>query len=130
MNVMIYLDLECLLLDSCSNSPNQSHTKNDAYHKTCGYSTAVLRNHSKEINTAFPRGEDCLSTIFFNTKKLHKTPLTHKQQKEHDKADKYHIRKRRFIYEENISSTKTYLKLRIMIITKANTEVRPSLSAI
>ena len=127
---MIYLDLECLLFDSCSKSPNQSHTKNDAYHKTCGYSTTVLRNHSKEINTAFTRGEDCLSTIFFNTKKLHMTPLTHKQQKEHDKADKYHIWKRRFIYEENISSTKTYLKLRIMIITKANTEVRPSLSAI
>ena len=127
---MIYLDLECLLLDSCSNSPNQSHTKNDAYHKTCGYSTTVLRNHSKEINTAFPRGEDCLSTIFFNTKKLHMTSLTHKQQMEHDKSDKYHIWKRRFIYEENICSTKTYLKLRIMIITKANTEVRPSLSAI
>ena len=88
---MIYLYLQCLLLDSCSNSPNQSHTKNDAYHKTCGYSTTVLRNHSKEINTAFTRGEDCLSTIFFNAKKLHMTPLTHKQQKEHDKADKCHI---------------------------------------
>ena len=78
---MIYLYLQCLLLDSCSNSPNQSHTKNDAYHKTCGYSTTVLRNHSKEINTAFTRGEDCLSTIFFNTKKLHMTPLTHKSKK-------------------------------------------------
>ena len=35
MNDMIYLDLECLLLkyDSCSNSLNQSDTKNDAYTK-------------------------------------------------------------------------------------------------
>ena len=137
---MIYLYLQCLLLDSCSNSHNQSHTKNDAYHKTCGYSTTVLRNHSKEINTAFTRGEDCLSkrckelrekaTELFNTKKVPMTPLTHKQQKEHDKADKCHIWKRRLIYDRKHKFYKNYLKLRIMIITKANTEVRSSLSAI
>ena len=124
MNNMRYLDLECLLLEynSCSNSSNQSHTKNDAYQKACGYSTTVLKNHSKEINTAFTRGEDCLSkrckelrekaTELFNTKELPMTPLTHKQQKEHDKADKCHIWKRRFIYDRKHKFYKKLFKVK------------------
>ena len=95
MNDVIYLDLECLLLkyDSCSNNPNQSQTKNDAYHEACGYSTTVLRNHSKERTISYYRGEDCLAklckelrektTVLFNTEKLTMTPLTHEQQKKH-----------------------------------------------
>ena len=93
MNDIIYLDLECLLFkyDSCSNNPNQSHTENDAYHKACGYSTTILRNHSKETTTSYHRGKDCLSklckelrekaTDLFDTEKLPMTPLTPEQQK-------------------------------------------------
>ena len=65
MNDMIYLDLECLLFkyDSCSNGTNQSHTKDDAYHEARGYSTTILRNHSKETTTSYHRGKDCLSKL-------------------------------------------------------------------
>ena len=106
---MIYLDLECVLFkyDSCSNNPNQSHRENDAYHQAYGYSTTILRNHSKETTVAYHRGKDCLSklckklrekaTELFNTEKLPMTTLTHKQQKKHNESDKCHICKTKFI---------------------------------
>ena len=109
LNDMIYLDLECVLFkyDSCSNNPNQSHRENDAYHQAYGYSTTILRNHSKETTVAYHRGKDCLSklckklrekaTELFNTEKLPMTTLTHKQQKKHNESDKCHICKTKFI---------------------------------
>ena len=112
MNNMIYLDLECLLLKyySCSNSPNQSHTKNDAYHEACGYSKTVIRNHIKETTTNYHRGKDSLSklckeirekaTDLFNTKKLSMTPLTRKEQKENDNSKECFICKNKFIYNK------------------------------
>ena len=55
MNDIIYLDLECLLhkLSSCSNDPNNSHTKNDSYHEAWGYSITNLRSHSKKTTTSY-----------------------------------------------------------------------------
>ena len=109
LNDMIYLVLECVLFkyDSCSNNPNQSHRENDAYHQAYGYSTTILRNHSKETTVAYHRGKDCLSklckklrekaTELFNTEKLPMTTLTHKQQKKHNESDKCHICKTKFI---------------------------------
>ena len=65
MNDLIYLDLECLLpkIDLCSNSINKSYTEDIAYHEACGYSSTILRNHSKEITTSYYRGKDCLSKL-------------------------------------------------------------------
>ena len=65
MNDIIFLNLECLFLkyDFCSNNPDKSYTKNDAYHEACGYSTSVLRNHSKETIICYYRGKDCLSKL-------------------------------------------------------------------
>ena len=109
MNDIIYLDLECFLpkYDSCSNNPNKSCTKNDAYHEACGYSTTITRNRSKEKTTSCYRGKDCLSKLckelrgkemeLFNTEKLPMTPLTHEQEKKHSESDKCHIWKRKFI---------------------------------
>ena len=75
--------------DSCSNNPNKSYQKYDGYHEACGYSTSVLRNHSKETTISYYRGKDCLSklckelrekaTELFNTEKLPMIPLTHEQ---------------------------------------------------
>ena len=112
MNDMIYLDLECLLLkyDLCSNNPNKSYTENITHHVACGYSTTILRNHSKETTIAYYRGEDCLSklceglrekaTELFNTEKLPMTPLTHEQQKKHSESNKCYICKRKFIHDK------------------------------
>ena len=136
MNDLIYLDLECLLpkIDLCSNSINKSYTEDIAYHEACGYSSTILRNHSKEITTSYYRGKDCLSKLckelreiamgLFSTEKLPMTPLTHKQRKKHSESDKCHICNRKFIYDKKISTTNIYRKLWIMIITQANTEVQ------
>ena len=118
-NIIIYLDLESFLFkyDSCSDSPNQSHTQNDAYHEACGYSTTILRNHSKETTTSYHRGKDCLSklckelrekaTDLLNTEKLPMAPLTHKQQKKHSESDKCYICKKKFINNnKKINTTK------------------------
>ena len=109
---LIYLDLECLLLriDSCPNSINKCYTENIAYHEACGYSTTILRKHSKETTTSYHRKKDCLSklckelgekaTELFNTEKLPMTLLTHKQQKKHNESDKCHVCKKEFIYDK------------------------------
>ena len=108
---MIYLDLECLLLryDLCSNNPNKWYTEDIAHHVACGYSTTILRNHSKETTIAYNRGEDFLSklckelrekaTELFNTEKLPMTPSTHEQQKKHSESNKCYICKRKFIHD-------------------------------
>ena len=123
MNDMIYLDLECLLFkyDSCSNNPNQSHTENDAYHEACGYSTTILRNHSKETTTSYHRGKDCLSklckelrekaTDLFNTEKLPMTQLTPEQQKKHDNSKECFICNKKFIYNKKNKYYKNLMKV-------------------
>ena len=73
MNDIVYLDLECFLpkYDSCSNNRNKSYTKNDAYHEACGYSTTIIRNHSKEKTTSYYRGKDCLSKLCKELREKH-----------------------------------------------------------
>ena len=123
LNDMIYLDLECLLFkyDSCSNNPNQSHTENDAYHEACGYSTTILRNHSKETTTSYHRGKDCLSklckelrekaTDLFDTEKLPMTPLTPEQHKKHDNSKEYFICNKKFITDKKNKYYKNLMKV-------------------
>ena len=124
MNDIIYFDLECLLLkyDSCSNNPIQSHTKNDAYHEACGYSTIILRNHSKESTTSYHRGKDCLSklckelrekaTNLINTEKLLMTPLTHEEPKKHDDSKKCFICNKKFITDKKNKYYKKLMKVK------------------
>ena len=124
MNDIIYLDLECLLLkyDSCSNNLIQSHTKNDAYHEACGYSTTILRNHSKESTTSYHRGKDCLlklckelrekATNLINTEKLTVTPLTHEEQKKHDDSKKCFISNKKFITDKKNKYYKKLMKVK------------------
>ena len=123
MNDLIYLDLECLLLriDSCSNSINKCYTENIAYHEVCGYSTTILRKHSKETTTSYHREKDCLSklckelrekaTELFNTEKLPMTLLTHKQPKKHNESDKCHVCKKEFIYDKKNKYYKNLMKV-------------------
>ena len=49
MNDIIYIDLECLLVnqDTCLNNANKSHTTNVSHHIPSGYSITTLRNHNK-----------------------------------------------------------------------------------
>ena len=126
MNDIMFLDLEFLLLkyDACSNNPNKSYKKYDAYHEACGYSTSVLRNHSKETTICYYRGKDCLSTLckevrekateLYNTEKLPMIPLTHKQEKKYSKSDKCYISKKNFItnkknkYYKNLNKVKDH----------------------
>ena len=99
MNDIIYVDLECLLVnyDTCSNDPNKSHTRNIAQHIPSGYSITALRNHNKSTVVTYYRGEDCIqklckelrekATDLFNTEKIPMTPLTPEQKKKHSDSD-------------------------------------------
>ena len=68
MNDVIYIDLECLLVnqDTCLNNPNKSHTTNVSHHIPSGYSITTLRNHNKSTKVSYYRGEDCIQKLCIN----------------------------------------------------------------
>ena len=65
MNDIIYVDLECLLVnyDTCSNDPNKSHTINIVQHMPSGYSITTLRNHNNSTRVIKYRGEGCIQKL-------------------------------------------------------------------
>ena len=58
MNDIIYVDLECLLVnyDICLNDPNKSHTRKIAQHIPSGYQITALRNDIKSTVVTYYRG--------------------------------------------------------------------------
>ena len=137
MNDIIYVDLECLLVnyDTCLNDPNKSHTRNIAQHIASGYSITALRNHIKSTVVTYYRGEDCIqklcielrkiATDLFNTEKLPVTPLTPEQKKEHsDSHTSVSYVKRNLIIIKIVSITKILRKLKTMISTLVYTDVQ------
>ena len=119
MNDIIYIDLECLLVnyDTCSNNPNKSHTINIAQHIPSGYSITALRNHNKSTKVTYYRGEDCIqklctdlrniATELFDTEKAQLTPLTTKQEKKHNESDKCFIHQKSVNNNKKVGTTKT-----------------------
>ena len=65
MNYVIYIDLECLLVnqDTCLNNPNKSHTTNVSDQILSAYSITTLRNHNKSTTVSYYRGEDCIQKL-------------------------------------------------------------------
>ena len=108
MNDIIYVDLECLLInyDTCSNDLNKSHTRNIAQRIPFGYSITTFRNHNKSTVVTYYRGKDCIQklcselrnigTEFFDTEKIPMTPLTLDQRKKHSDSDKCFICQKKF----------------------------------
>ena len=49
MNDVIYIDVECLLVnqDTCLNNPNKSHTTNVSHHIPSGNSITTIKKHNK-----------------------------------------------------------------------------------
>ena len=124
MNDIIYVDLECLLVnyDTCLNDPSKSHTRNIAQHIASGYSITALRNHIKSTVVTYYRGEDCIqklcielrkiATDLFNTEKLPVTPLTPEQKKEHSDSHECFICQKKFNYNKNSKYYKNLKKVK------------------
>ena len=82
LNEIIYVDLECLLVnyDTCSNNPMKSHTTNIAQHIPSGYSVNSLRYHDKSSVVTYYRGEHCIQKLCKDLKEILKKlrlPFSH-----------------------------------------------------
>ena len=142
MNDIIYVDLECLLVnyDTCSNDVIKSHTRNIAQHIPSGYLITILRNQNKSTKVTYYRGEDCIQklcsdlrnigTELFDTEKVPMAPLTLEQKKQHSGSNKCFIYQKKFNYDKKVNTTKNLEKLKIMIITLVYTEVQHILNVI
>ena len=107
MNDIIYVDLECLLVnyDRRSNNLIKSHTTNVVQHIPSGYSINAVRNHENllwllitEEKIVFKICEELrkIGEELFNTKKKPLTPLTAEQEKKHNDSYKCYIFQRKF----------------------------------
>ena len=107
MNDIIYVDLECLLVnyDRRSNNLIKSHTTNVVQHIPSGYSINAVRNHENllwllitEEKIVFKICEELrkIGEELFNTKKKPLTPLTAEQEKKHNDSYKCYICQRKF----------------------------------
>ena len=135
MNDMIYVDLECFLVnqDTCLNNPNKSHATNIAQHIPSGYSTNVVRNHNNSSAVTYYREKDCIKKLCEELKEIGIELFnTEKKRQNH-----YHLNKKRFIKilkivtivnkllmkSKKASFTGVLKKLKIIIITMEYTEV-------
>ena len=65
MNYIIYVDLECLLVnfDTCSKEPNKSYTINEALHMPLGYAISVLHKSTNSSKVSYYREKDCIQKL-------------------------------------------------------------------
>ena len=128
MNYIIYVDLECLLVnyDTCSNEPNKSYTINEALHMPSGYPISVLHKSTNSSKVSYYREKDCIQKLckelretdekLFNAKKKKKTmtPLTPDQEKKHNDSYKCYICQSKFndnkksVYYKNFKKVKDH----------------------
>ena len=121
MNDIIYVDLECLLVnyDTYSNNPIKSHTTNIAQHIPSGYSVNTLRDHNKSSKVKYYRGDDCIqklcndlgdnATDLFETEKAKLRLLISEQKKKHSESVKCFICQKNF---NTIKKSKYYTHFR------------------
>ena len=108
MNDIIYLDLECLLVNqgTCLNNPNKSHTANIAQHIRSGFSINVVRNHNNSSVITYYREKYCIKKLceelreieieLFETEKKEAKLLSSEQKKIHKNSKRCHICKKPF----------------------------------
>ena len=72
MNDIIYVDLECLLVnyDTCLNNPIKIHTTNIAQDTPSGYSINVVRNHDNSSVVTYYREKDCIQKLSEELRKI------------------------------------------------------------
>ena len=92
LQFVVYADLECLLMSTCYNNPEESSTTKIKKHTPSGYS---IFTHCYSINQKnklnYYRGEDCMTkfckdlrehaTKIINYEKKDMIPLTKKEEK-------------------------------------------------
>ena len=81
--MVIYVDLECLLLkqQSCQNNLNKSYTERKAVHEPCGYSLDLVCSFdSKEDKHIFYRGNDYIKNFYSELKELGKKIANYEQK--------------------------------------------------
>ena len=124
MNDIIYVDLECLLVnqDTCFNNPNKSHTTNIAQHIPSGYLIDVVRDHNNSSVVTYYREKYCIKKLceelreigieLLNTEKEEAQPVTSNQKKIHKNSKKCHICKKPFHHNKKSKYYNSFRKVK------------------
>ena len=118
MNYVKHADLEVLLIPYHTCDNEHTITKEINKHETCGYSTNIVSNHTKENRQTYYKCRDALTKFckglcetgraLFDTEMKPMNKLNKKQQSDYDNAEHCHICKKKFTANKNYSKVRDH----------------------